>query len=63
MVQVLKRLSAYFYCSEKGQEPVREWLRSLDPVDRKTIGEDIKNVEFSWPADMLLVRSLGRDLW
>ena len=63
MVQVLKRLSAYFYRSEKGREPVREWLRSLDPVDRKTIGEDIKNVEFSWPVDMPLVHSLGRDLW
>ena len=63
MVQVLKRLSAYFYRSEKGREPVREWLRNLDPVDRKTIGEDIKNVEFSWPVGMPLVRSLGRDLW
>ena len=63
MVQVLKRLSAYFYRSEKGREHVREWLRSLDPVDRKIIGEDIKNVEFSWPVGMPLVRSLGRDFW
>ena len=27
------------------------------------IGEDIKDVEFSWPIGMPLVRSLGRDLW
>ena len=29
----------------------------------KIIGEDIKNVEFSWPVGMPLVRSLGRDFW
>jgi phage-related protein len=27
--------------------------------DRKIIGEDIKDVEFSWPIGMPLVRSLG----
>jgi len=42
---------------------VREWLKELDHPDRKAIGEDIKDVEFSWPICMPLVRSLGRDLW
>lgn len=63
MVQILKRLSACFCRSERNREPVREWLRSLDPADRRIIGEDIKEVEFSWPLGMPLVRSLGRDLW
>jgi phage-related protein len=27
------------------------------------IGEDIKDVEFSWPIGMPLLRSLGRELW
>jgi phage-related protein len=27
------------------------------------IGEDIKDVEFSWPIGMPLVGSLGRELW
>lgn len=27
------------------------------------IGEDIKDVEFSWPIGMPLVRHLGRELW
>lgn len=31
--------------------------------DRRIIGEDIKDVEFSWPIGMPLVRSLGRELW
>jgi phage-related protein len=42
---------------------VREWLKELEPADRKAIGEDIKDVEFSWPIGMPLVRSLGRELW
>jgi phage-related protein len=59
----LKRLPARFYRTDSGREPVREWLRSLDAEDRRIIGEDIKDVEFSWPIGMPLVRSLGRELW
>jgi phage-related protein len=59
----LKRLPARFYRSDIGREPVREWLKGLDIADRKVIGEDIKDVEFSWPIGMPLVRSLGNDLW
>jgi phage-related protein len=58
-----KRRPALFYRSDTGREPVREWLRSLDAGDRRIIGEDIKDVEFSWPIGMPLVRSLGRDIW
>ena len=58
-----KRLPAYFYRTDSGREPVREWLQGLKPADRKIIGEDIKDVEFSWPIGMPMVRSLGRDLW
>src|SRR6266853_5138412 len=63
MNRSLKRLPARFYRSDSGREPVREWLKSLNPEDRRTIGEDIKDVEFSWPIGMPLVRSLGRELW
>ena len=63
MTPGLKRLPARFYRSDNGREPVRQWLKGLDPEDRKVIGEDIKDVEFSWPIGMPLVRSLGRDLW
>jgi phage-related protein len=59
----LKRLPARFYRSNRGREPVREWLKKLDAEDRKIIGEDIKDVEFSWPIGMPLVRALGRELW
>ena len=56
-------MPASFYRSDSGREPVREWLKGLEPEDRKAIGEDIKDVEFAWPIGMPLVRSLGRELW
>ncbi|MGO8758287.1 MAG: type II toxin-antitoxin system RelE/ParE family toxin [Terracidiphilus sp.] len=58
-----KRVEAYFYRSNSGREPVREWLRELERDDRKAIGEDIKDLEYSWPVGMPLVRFLGRGLW
>jgi phage-related protein len=59
----VKRLPAAFYQLPSGREPVREWLRELGDDDRKIIGEDIKDVEFSWPAGLPLVRPLGKGLW
>jgi len=38
-------------------------LKSLSNCDRKTIGEDIKTVQFGWPIGMPLVRALGGGLW
>ena len=56
-------LRVVFFRTNAGREPVREWLRSLDSADRKTIGEDIKLVEFGWPLGMPLVRKIESDLW
>ncbi len=57
------RLRVVFYKTEAGKEPVREWLKSFSREDRKTIGEDIKTVQFGWPLGMPLVRKLESDLW
>src|ERR1700720_228176 len=59
----MKQLPAFFYALPSGREPVREWLRELSDEDRKIIGEDIKDVEFSWPIGMPLCRSLGKGVW
>ena len=59
----LKRLPAVFYALSSGREPVRDWLLELDKADRANIGEDIKDVEFSWPIGMPLCRALGEGLW
>lgn len=42
---------------------MRDWLRELPAIDRKSIGEDIKTVQFGWPLGMPLVRKLDKDLW
>ena len=52
-----------FYETPAGREPVREWLRSLNKVDRSAIGADILSVQCGWPLGLPLCRSLGRDLW
>ena len=52
-----------FFRLESGREPVREWLRSLDPASKKAIGADIKTVQFAWPVGMSLIRKLQPDLW
>ena len=57
------RLRVVFFKTEAGTEPVRDWLKELDRADRKTIGEDIKTVQFGWPLGMSLVRKLDADLW
>ena len=57
------RLRVVFYKTEHGNEPVREWLKSLPQEDRKTIGEDVKTVQFGWPIGMPVVRKLDKGLW
>jgi hypothetical protein len=39
-------LDVRFFRTDAGAEPVRDWLRTLPPPDRKLIGEDIKTVQF-----------------
>ena len=43
--------------------PFESGSRGLGPEDRKLVGEDIKDVEFSWPIGMPLCRPLGKGLW
>jgi len=56
-------LSVLFFKSNSGNEPVRDWLRELSATDRKTIGEDIKTVQYGWQLRMPLVRKMDKNLW
>ena len=58
-----KRIPALFYQSEFGKQPVRDWLMKLELADRKTIGVDIKTVEFGWPIGMPTCRPMGKGLY
>jgi len=55
-------LEVVFFRMEAGNEPVRDWLCGLVREDRKTLGEDIKTVQFGWPLGMLLIRKLTTGL-
>jgi phage-related protein len=60
----LKRIEAIFFRTAAGGEPVRQWLKSLKPIeDRKQIGIDIKTVEFGWPIGMPVCKPLGGGLY
>ena len=43
--------------------PVRDWILSLSPPNRKILGEDIKTVEFGWPVGMPTVKPMGNKLY
>jgi len=57
------RLPVIFWVSETGVEPVRDWLKAQDPADRRSIGEDIKTVQWGWPVGMPVCRPLGQGLF
>ncbi len=57
------KLTVRFFRSDSGTEPVRRWLKSLSVEQKKTIGEDIKTVQFGWPLGMPLVEKLSPHLW
>ena len=60
-----KRIPVAFYRTAWGQEPVREWLKELEPKDRKIAGNDLRTLEFGWPVGMPLCRSITshKGLW
>ncbi len=56
-------LSAVFFKTEAGNEPVREWLKKLPREDCKTIGADILTVQYAWPVGKPLVDNIGEGIW
>jgi len=63
VIKSRKKVSAFFYISSRGFEPVKDWLLKLSKLDRKAIGEDIKTVEFGWPIGMPTCKSMGNGLY
>ena len=58
-----KRVPARFFETTDGKEPVREWLKSLSPDERRIIGTDIQTVEFGFPIGMPTCRPMGKGLY
>ena len=59
----VQKVSVRFYRSGSGDEPARDWLKSLPKIDKKTLGEDITTVQYGWPVGMPLVRKMEPNLW
>lgn len=56
-------LDVYFFATDTGNEPVREWLKSLPIDDKKVIGTDIRTIQMGYPIGMPLLRKLAPNLW
>ena len=56
-------LKIVFFKTDTGNEPVREWLKSLSKEDCKIIGTDILTVQYAWPVGKPLVDNLGDGIW
>lgn len=63
MLNIPKTLVVKFYQSITKKEPVREWLLELEPNDCKTIGTDIKTIEYSWSIGMPICKPLGKGMY
>ncbi len=56
-------LDVVFFKTGTGNEPVREWLKSLPKEECKSIGADILTVQYAWPVGKPLVDNLGDGIW
>jgi phage-related protein len=61
--ETLPKVALVFYRTERGREPVRDWLKALDRSDRLEIGADLRRLQFRWRVGMPLCRPMGGGLW
>jgi hypothetical protein len=54
-----RKINLVFFRNNAGSEPVREWLKGLDVVERRAIGSDLLRAQWRWPAGMPLCRPMG----
>jgi phage-related protein len=57
------KIPLVFYRTAAGNEPVRDWLKAMNRIDRLEIGADLQRVQYRWPVGMPLCRPLGGGLW
>lgn len=52
-----------FYATAAGNEPVLDWLRSLNKDERAVIGADLRTVQIGFPIGMPVCRPWGDGLY
>lgn len=58
-----QKIPLVFFRTNGGVEPVRDWLKGLDQIERHAIGKDLLRAQWRWPVGMPLCRPLGKGLW
>ena len=58
-----RKIQLVFFRNNAGSEPVREWLKGLDEVERRAIGTDLLRAQWRWPVGMPLCRSMEKGFW
>ena len=58
-----EKIPLVFYRTASGDEPVRDWLKELEPEDRWTVGLDLMRAQWRWPIGMPLCCPMGDGLW
>ena len=54
-----KKIEVRFFRTASGNEPVREMLCALTPIEKKNIGSDLRAVQWRYPLGMPTVRRLS----
>ncbi len=57
------KIPLVFYRTSSGGDPVRDWLKGLNPDDRNAVGMDLMRAQWRWPIGMPLCRPMGDGLW
>jgi phage-related protein len=57
-----RTVTAEFYRTAMGNEPVRVWLKTLSLAERQAIGIAVRKVEYGWPIGMPTCDALGDGL-
>lgn len=63
MTNKAQKTPLFFYKNSIGNEPVRDWLKELNDIERRAIGEDLMRAQWQWPVGMPLCRPMGQGLW
>ena len=58
-----RKIQLVFFRNDAGGEPVREWLKGLNPTERRAIGTDLLRTQWRWPVGMPLCRPMRKGLW
>ena len=58
-----KKIPALFFAGASGDEPVRDWLKALDKINRQGIGEGIAYVQYKWPIGKPRIDHLRGPIW